>query len=216
MHDSGAERVLVADVAERVGVPFAPLAPATTTRLAAALDPGLTPANPLDVWGGGRDTEDLFTECLSALADDPEVDVVALAVDLVPEYDGDVAFPNTMTRLLELTPKPVVVLANLSAAVDQAAAGRLRTLGIPVLEGTGPGWWRCATSGHPPLPRAGTPRSIRRAGSAGRPASARTVRAPGWQRRCSPTTASRSHPHGGSRAGRMPSPRPPSSAERWP
>ncbi|MGZ5405348.1 MAG: acetate--CoA ligase family protein, partial [Nocardioides sp.] len=139
VHDSGAERVLVADVAERVGVPFAPLATTTSTRLAASLDPWLTPANPLDVWGGGRDTEDLFTECLSALADDPEVDVVALAVDLVPEYDGDVAFPNAMARLLELTPKPVVVLANLAAAVDQAAAGRLRSLGIPVLEGTGSG-----------------------------------------------------------------------------
>lgn len=136
VHDSGAERVMVADVAERVGVPFAPLAAATSTRLAASLDPWLTPTNPLDVWGGGRATEALFTECLSALADDPEVDVVALAVDLVPEYDGDVAFPNAMARLLQLTPKPVVVLSNLSAAVDQGAAGRLRSLGIPVLEGT--------------------------------------------------------------------------------
>ncbi len=139
VHDSGAERVLLADVAQRVGVPFAPLSEATTTRLAEALDPGLTPANPLDVWGGGRRTEDLFTECLSALADDPEVDVVALAVDLVPEYDGDVAFPNAMVRLAGLTPKPVVVLANLGSAVDQDAAARLRGLGIPVLEGTGSG-----------------------------------------------------------------------------
>ncbi len=139
VHDSGAERVLLADVAQRVGVPFAPLGETTTTRLAAALDPGLTPANPLDVWGGGRRTEDLFTECLAALADDPEVDVVALAVDLVPEYDGDVAFPNAMVRLAGLTPKPVVVLANLGSAVDQEAAARLRGLGIPVLEGTGSG-----------------------------------------------------------------------------
>ena len=139
VHDSGAERVLLADVAQRVGVPFAPLSAATESRLAAALDPGLTPANPLDVWGGGRSTEALFTECLSALADDPGVDVVALAVDLVPEYDGDVAFPNAMVRLAGLTSKPVVVLANLGSAVDQGAADRLRTLGIPVLEGTGSG-----------------------------------------------------------------------------
>jgi len=139
VHDSGAERVLLADVAQRLGVPFAPLTEATTNRLAAALDPGLTPANPLDVWGGGRRTEELFTECLAALADDPEVDVVALAVDLVPEYDGDVAFPDAMARLAGLTPKPVVVLANLASAVDQEAAARLRGLGIPVLEGTASG-----------------------------------------------------------------------------
>lgn len=139
VHDSGAERVLVADVAQRLGVPFAPLTETTSARLGAALDPGLTPGNPLDVWGGGRDTEDLFTECLAALADDPGVDVVALAVDLVPEYDGDVAFPNAMARLAALTPKPVVVLANLGSAVDQDAAARLRALGVPVLEGTGSG-----------------------------------------------------------------------------
>ena len=63
VHDSGAERVLVADVAERLGVPFADLAPATIERLTALLDPGLEPTNPLDVWGSGADTEDLFGDC---------------------------------------------------------------------------------------------------------------------------------------------------------
>ena len=51
VHDSGAERVLAADVAERLGVPFAPLSEPTTDRLAGLLDPGLEPTNPLDVWG---------------------------------------------------------------------------------------------------------------------------------------------------------------------
>ena len=139
VHDSGAERVLVADVAHRLGVPFAPLATATRDRLEQVLDPGLAATNPLDVWGTGRDTEDLFTECLAALADDPEVDAVALAVDLVPEYDGDESFPRAMERLVDLTPKPVAVLANLSSAVDQAAAARLRRRGIPVFEGTASG-----------------------------------------------------------------------------
>ena len=64
------------------------------TRLAAVLDPGLDPANPLDVWGTGRDTEPLFAECLSALAADPAVAAVALAVDLVPEFDGDESYPR--------------------------------------------------------------------------------------------------------------------------
>ena len=93
VHDSGAERVLAADVAERLGVPFAPLSATTTERLAALLDPGLEPTNPLYVLGTGKDAEGLVAECLSTLADDPGVDVVALAVDLVTEYDGDAAFP---------------------------------------------------------------------------------------------------------------------------
>ncbi len=96
VHDSGLERAHVADLAAELGVPFAPIGPETSNRLAAVLDPGLQPANPLDVWGTGRDTEPLFAECLSALAADPEVAAVALAVDLVPELDGDEAYPRAV------------------------------------------------------------------------------------------------------------------------
>jgi acetate---CoA ligase (ADP-forming) len=136
VHDSGAERVLVADVAERLGVPFAPLSEVTVARLEALLDPGLEATNPLDVWGSGADTEAMFGDCLAALADDPEVGAVALAVDLVEEYDGDESFPRSLEALLDRTEKPVAVLANLASAVDQVAAARLRARGIPVLEGT--------------------------------------------------------------------------------
>jgi len=136
VHDSGAERVLVADTAERLGVPLAALAPRTRDRLAGVLGEGLVPTNPLDVWSTGADTERLFTECLGALADDPAVGVVALAVDLVPEYDGDESYPLAVEAVLRRTGKPVVVLANLAAAVDQEAAARLRAQGVPVLEGT--------------------------------------------------------------------------------
>jgi acyl-CoA synthetase (NDP forming) len=135
VHDSGLERAHVADLAAELGVPFAPLGPATRDRLAAALDPGLAPANPLDVWGTGRDTEPQFAECLSALAADPAVAAVALAVDLVPEFDGDESYPRAVLAAAAGTPKPVAVLAGLPAAVDPAAAARLRAAGVPVLEG---------------------------------------------------------------------------------
>jgi acyl-CoA synthetase (NDP forming) len=136
VHDSGLERAHVADLAAELGVPFARLGPRTADRLAAVLDPGLTPANPLDVWGSGRDTEPLFAECLAALADDPEVAAVALAVDLVPELDGDDSYPRAVLAAAAGTPKPVAVLAGLPAALDPAAAARLRAAGVPVLEGT--------------------------------------------------------------------------------
>jgi acetate---CoA ligase (ADP-forming) len=136
VHDSGLERAHAADLAAELGVPFAPLGPATRDRLAAALDPGLAPDNPLDVWGTGRDTEPLFAECLSALAADPAVAAVALAVDLVPEFDGDESYPRAVLTAAARTPKPVAVLAGLPAAVDEAAAARLRAAGVPVLEGT--------------------------------------------------------------------------------
>src|SRR5205814_2433778 len=61
---------------------------------------------------------------------------VALAVDLVPEFDGDESYPAAVLTAAAGTAKPVAVLAGLASAVDQAAAARLRAAGIPVLEGT--------------------------------------------------------------------------------
>jgi acyl-CoA synthetase (NDP forming) len=136
VHDSGFERAHVADVAAAAGVPFAPLSEATRKRLAEVLDPGLEPGNPLDVWGTGRDPEALFTEALSALADDPAVGAVALAVDLVPEYDGDDSYRTALLAAAAKTGKPLTVLASIPAAIDQEAASSLRAAGIPVLEST--------------------------------------------------------------------------------
>jgi acyl-CoA synthetase (NDP forming) len=136
VHDSGFERAHVADVAASVGVPFAQLTDETRQRLAAVLDPGLEPGNPLDVWGTGRDSEELFTESLSALADDANVGAVALAVDLVPEYDGDDSYRHAVLAAAAKTDKPVVVLASVPAAIDADAATRLRAAGVPVLEST--------------------------------------------------------------------------------
>ncbi len=136
VHDSGAERALVVDLAESVGVPFAPLGDDTTHRLRALLDPGLVPGNPLDVWGTGADTEALFGRCLTAMAEDEAVSAVALAVDLVEEYDGDESYPNAVIAAAATTTKPVVVLSNLGSALDSDAADRIRAAGVPVLEGT--------------------------------------------------------------------------------
>ena len=136
VHDSGAERALVADLAESVGVPFAPLGDDTGHRLRALLDPGLVPGNPLDVWGTGADTEQLFGGCLEAMAEDEAVSAVALAVDLVEEYDGDESYPNAVIAAAATTTKPVVVLSNLGSAIDSDAADRVRAAGVPVLEGT--------------------------------------------------------------------------------
>ena len=135
VHDSGAERTLVADVAEAERVPFAPLTEPTRQQIGSLLDDGLVVANPVDVWGRGADTESLFTACLDAVAADGGVDTVALAVDLVEEYDGDESYPRSVVRARGATEKPVVVLSAVPAAIDQTQAGPLRDAGIPVLEG---------------------------------------------------------------------------------
>ena len=123
------------------------------------------------MWGTGRDTEPLFAECLAALAADPAVAAVALAVDLVPEFDGDEAYPRAVLTAATGTAKPVAVLAGLPAGVDPAAAARLRAAGVPVLEGTRSGLLALrhlldhAARPEPPLPAEPPDRS---GGSAGR------------------------------------------------
>jgi acetate---CoA ligase (ADP-forming) len=139
VHDSGLERAHAADLAEETGVPFAPIAETTKARLAEILDPGLVPANPLDVWGTGANTRALFAASLIALAEDPSVAAVALAVDLVRELDGDLAYPQAVLDAASQTTKPLVVLGNLAGAVDPHFAAQLREHGIPVLEGLRPG-----------------------------------------------------------------------------
>jgi len=145
VHDSGAERALLADLAHELDVPLADLTDATLARIGAQLDEGLSPTNPLDVWGTGADTRALFGECLQAMADDPGVAVTALAVDLVSEFDGDTAYADAVLDVAQHSAAPVAVLASVASAVDRGTADRLRRAGVPVLEGARSG---LAALGH--------------------------------------------------------------------
>ena len=134
VHDSGAERALCADLADDLGVRFAELGDTTLCAIGELLDEGLTPANPLDLWGTGADTRELFSSCLRICAADPAVAVTALAVDLVSEFDGDTAYPDAIIDVAAHTREPLAVLASVASAIDPDTADRLRASGIPVLE----------------------------------------------------------------------------------
>ena len=136
VHDSGAERTMMADVSSEVGVPFPAFSRETSGRLAQLLDPGLEVANPLDVWGRGADTRELFTGALSTVASDPAVGAVVLCVDLVPEFDGDESYREAALDFARSATTPFAVLSNLPSALDRKGALRLRSAGVPVLEGT--------------------------------------------------------------------------------
>ena len=135
VHDSGAERALCADVAHDLGVDFAELSAPTLSTLGELLDEGLTPTNPLDVWGTGADTRTLFGACLRTMSADPAVAVTALAIDLVTEFDGDTDYTDAVLDIAAESRAPIAVLASVPAAIDPVAAQRLRDAGVPVLEG---------------------------------------------------------------------------------
>jgi acyl-CoA synthetase (NDP forming) len=145
IHDSGGERAHLLDVTERVRVPFAGISEATRARLAAVLEPGLPPTNPLDAWGTGNDADQIFAACITALLEDPATGALALNLDLTTEPTPETSYTGLAVTAAASTPKPVAVLANLSSAVDTGEAAALRAAGVPVLEGTATG---LAAFGH--------------------------------------------------------------------
>jgi acyl-CoA synthetase (NDP forming) len=136
IHDSGGERAHLLDVAERLRVPLAGISEATRDRLAAVLEPGLPPTNPLDAWGTGNDANEIFAACIQALLDDPATAALALNLDLTTEPTPETAYTGLALDAAASTTKPVAVIANLTAAADPADAAALRAAGVPVLEGT--------------------------------------------------------------------------------
>lgn len=135
VHDSGAERALAADVAHDLGVEYAELSPQSLGGIGDLLDDGLVATNPLDVWGTGADTRELFRACLRVMAADRNTAVTALAVDLVTEFDGDTAYEDAILDVASETSVPLAVLTSVPSATDQPTAERLRRNGIAVLEG---------------------------------------------------------------------------------
>lgn len=131
--DSGGERQLIADVAEPLGLSFAPLSPATVARLDGLLDPGIEAANPLDYWGDGND---IIADALLALASDDQVGTVVMATNIPDGQD----FTHACTAALETTfagtHKPVVLMGNVANTMSPTECQRYRAAGIPVLMGT--------------------------------------------------------------------------------
>lgn len=139
IHDSGGERAMFIDLAARAGVAFAQISDATRERLAAVLEPGLPTVNPLDAWGTGTASHEIYVECMHALLDDPETAALAFVVDLTTEENPDMGYIGMAKAVYPGTSKPMAMLSNLASAVDRGDVKELEAAGIPVLEGTATG-----------------------------------------------------------------------------
>ncbi|MGE0006026.1 MAG: acetate--CoA ligase family protein [Parvibaculaceae bacterium] len=136
IHDSGGEREMVTDLAARIGVPFARIGARTRARIAAHLDDGLEPDNPLDVWGSGRDFETHVEACLEALMDDPDCAVGAMFQDIRDGSYVAEGFTNAAIRVARRSPKPVAVVANYAGLDHHDLALEVTEAGVPVIDGT--------------------------------------------------------------------------------
>ncbi|HET6619838.1 MAG TPA: acetate--CoA ligase family protein [Dongiaceae bacterium] len=135
MHDSGGLLELTIDLAEKRGVPFAAISEGTKARLAARLDAGLEPANPLDAWGTGKDYEAAMGDMMTALVDDPATACGIFCVETRDGYYLSDGYAALMESAFARTTKPLLLAANLGSNGSDGVAQRLTERGIPVLSG---------------------------------------------------------------------------------
>jgi len=134
--DSGGERSLFVDLAESEGVSFAPISESTQARLAAVLEPGLAPTNPLDAWGTGHGFDRIYGECLQALDADPATGVTLFVADLTRAGNLGPSYTDVALAVQPYLKKPLAFVVNLTSAAGEDEMLRLRCAGIPVLMGS--------------------------------------------------------------------------------
>ncbi len=132
--DSGGERQLITDIAEREGIPLAVFSESTRRRLAGVLDPGLDTDNPVDYWGEGG--LPVLPRVTGILAEAEENGVVVLATNMVAGREILYASTAALEQVHRSTARPCMMLGNITSAIDASEARRLREAGIPVLCGT--------------------------------------------------------------------------------
>ena len=136
IHDSGGECELLIDLAQRAGVAFAPIGVTTKSVIAAVLDAGLEPNNPLDAWGTGIDFAAKFETCFSALLADDSAALGIFSADIRDGYYLSDGFAAAAIATASATTKPVAFVTNYTQLRHDAIALELTEAGVPVLDGT--------------------------------------------------------------------------------
>ncbi|MFP6745865.1 MAG: acetate--CoA ligase family protein, partial [Alphaproteobacteria bacterium] len=138
IHESGGEREMIADLASETGVPFAALGDDTVAVLAARLDPGLAPENPLDGFGEFDDFDGKLRDCFSALMADSNTALGVFFLDLRTDSDYSQLCAQAGVDAFATTDKPMAFATNYSAVDHHDMAVKFTAMGIPVLDGTVP------------------------------------------------------------------------------
>jgi acyl-CoA synthetase (NDP forming) len=136
IHDSGGERQLLIDVAHERGVPLAQLAPASTAKLKALLDPGLPAVNPLDAWSqGGPHADANMQECLATLMCDPQAALGAVVHDRIAGGGIYAPYIDYLRFGHRASGKPAVLVSNRQGTGTDPLVVEATREGFPVLDG---------------------------------------------------------------------------------
>lgn len=134
--DSGGARGMLLDLAARMDVPFADIGDDTVETLSGLLEYGLEPVNPTDVWGSGRDWQDVYTGSMKALADDPASAMTGIFADLGGLETGGSIYLELCEKIERETAKPVFFCQHWSRAMDPEMTRRTAASQVLVIDGT--------------------------------------------------------------------------------
>jgi acetate---CoA ligase (ADP-forming) len=136
IHDSGGERQLIIDLADKLNVELASLATETTEKLQELLDPGLPAVNPLDAWSvGGPDYHLTMADCFVSLLNDPAAALGAVVHDRAPFGHIYEDYIEYLRKGHSASGKPVfLVSARQGTGEDHKVVESTRE-GFPVLDG---------------------------------------------------------------------------------
>ena len=136
IHDSGGERQLLIDLADKLNVPLTTVSKTTSDRLTSLLDPGLLAVNPLDAWSaGGGDADEIMAGCLEALMSDPGAAIGAVVHDRAPWGTIYTDYLEYLRRGHGATGKPAFLVANRQGTGADTAVIESTRNGLPVLDG---------------------------------------------------------------------------------
>jgi len=135
IHDSGGERELVADLAEKHDVQIAELSTQTKTRIEEVLEEGIDAQNPLDAWGTGKGAEETFRAATVAMLDDPSVGLGFYVLNWRDGYELHRMHERALTAAFAQTEKPLMAVSNYALSQSEELADRLGDRGIPVIGG---------------------------------------------------------------------------------
>jgi len=113
---SGALRGLLLDAAAANSLTFPALAPATRKRLESVLGVGTFIGNPLDSGFAGLGSKEVYIECVSALLDDPAIDILLLQEELPrgPGSERKEANLHAVNAVASRSKKPIVHVTMIS------------------------------------------------------------------------------------------------------
>lgn len=136
LHDSGGERQLLIDLADRTGVPLTQITDTTVQRLGEVLDPGLPPVNPLDAWStGGPDYHQDMGRCFATLMADPGAALGAVVHDRAPYGTIYADYVGYLRAGHAASGKPAFLVANRQGSGSDPLVLETTRAGFPVLDG---------------------------------------------------------------------------------